>query len=261
VFDEAQDVSWRAGNILRLALNAGDPERVEQAISLSKEAVALNPECFKAYITICLSYAMQSLFRWGEDPNGAADWSEHWAKQFLAKAPHSYWAHFCLGSARLRKGQLSEAIGDLRHAHELNPNEMTILQTLSYAEARAGETIAARELAQQAIRLSPKDPNIGNAYLALSLAAFVEQDHDEFRQWAEKAIRAAPNAPIRRALMIAHAAIIGDQQLLETHRDELMRFAPDFIASIFSGENKQFERPEHMELLLNGLRKAGFGED
>ncbi len=261
VFDEAQDISWRAADSLRQALNAGDPDSLERAIVLSLEAIALNSECFNAYFTICASYNMQNLFRWGDDPNGAADRSEQWAKKFLSKAPQSYWAHFCLGSIRVRKGQITEGIGDLRHAHELIPNEMMILQSLSYAEARAGETVAARELAEQAIRLSPKDPLIGNAYLALAIASFAEQNHDEFRQWADRAIREAPNAPIRRALMIAHAAIIGDQRLLEIHRNELMGFAPDFIASIFSGENQQFERPEHIELLLNGLRKAGFGED
>ena len=33
-------------------------------------------------------------------------------------------------------------------------------------------------------------------------------------------------------------------------------FAPDFVASLFRGENRVFTRPEDMEHLLEGLRLA-----
>ena len=45
--------------------------------------------------------------------------------------------------------------------------------------------------------------------------------------------------------------------MLKTHLDELTRFAPDFIDSLFRGENQLFQQPKHMEMLLDGLRKAG----
>ncbi len=89
------------------------------------------------------------------------------------------------------------------------------------------------------------------------MVAFVERDHDSFVDWADKAIQALPVAPIRRAMMIAHAAQVGDRTLLQTHLDALNKFAPHFIASLFRGENRLFARKEHMEMLLNGLRKAG----
>ena len=67
-----------------------------------------------------------------------------------------------------------------------------------------------------------------------------------------------PSAPIRRAMMIAYAANAGNQELIETHHKELMESAPDFIDSLFQGENQPFQQPEHMAMLLDGLRKAGF---
>ena len=33
-------------------------------------------------------------------------------------------------------------------------------------------------------------------------------------------------------------------------------FAPDFVASLFRGENRVFTRPDDMEHLLDGLRLA-----
>jgi hypothetical protein len=38
----------------------------------------------------------------------------------------------------------------------------------------------------------------------------------------------------------------------------LMESAPDFIDSLFQGGNQPFQQPEHMAMLLDGLRKAGF---
>jgi hypothetical protein len=60
--------------------------------------------------------------------------------------------------------------------------------------------------------------------------------------------------------MIAYAAESGNQALLESHHDELMRPAPDFIDSLFRGKNLLFQKPKHMAMLLDALRKAGFQE-
>ena len=77
--------------------------------------------------------------------------------------------------------------------------------------------------------------------------------------WAQKAIQTSPIAPIRRTLMIAYAAERGDERLMRTHLDELNRFAPGFVDSLFRAESRLFTKSEHMQMLLDGLRKAGLG--
>jgi len=49
-------------------------------------------------------------------------------------------------------------------------------------------------------------------------------------------------------------ALAGDMQRAAQERAVLDGFAPDFIASLFRGENRVFTRPEDMEHLLDGLR-------
>jgi hypothetical protein len=49
----------------------------------------------------------------------------------------------------------------------------------------------------------------------------------------------------------------GYLQKAAQERAVLHGFAPDFIASLFRGENRVFTPPENMEHLLNGLRLAG----
>lgn len=109
-----------------------------------------------------------------------------------------------------------------------------------------------------ALRLSPKDANPGVAFLTLAMAAFVEGEDESFENWCDKAIQSAPTAPVRRALMIAYAARKGDEPLLQLHREALIRAAPHFVDSVFRGENRLYVKPEHMDMLLSGLRKAGF---
>ena len=167
-------------------------------------------------------------------------------------------AYFSLGLARFRKNQFQDANREFQQAHELNPNDSSVLQYWAWCEASAGEFDSAKTHAHMAIRLSPKDPRIHIAYLALAMAAFIERDASEFEEWAGKAIKMLPAAPIRRAMMIAYAAEAGNQILLETHREDLMRSSPDFIDSLFRGENQLFQKPEHTAILLDGLRKAGF---
>jgi hypothetical protein len=70
------------------------------------------------------------------------------------------------------------------------------------------------------------------------------------------AIQSQPTAPIRRAIMIACCARAGDLQRAAPERAVLDGFAPDFIASLFRGENRVFTRPEDMEHLPEGLRLA-----
>ena len=258
VFDEAHELAWRAQALFRSGLSRGDPAMWDRAISTAIEAVEKNVKCGPAYSTICMTYSLQNLLQWGDDPSASAILAEDWAKKFFEELSGSYMAYLGLGMARWRRGQFQDAIRDLLHAHDLNPNDSTVLRFLAVVEAAAGEFEGAKKHAHLALRLSPKDGLVHPAYLALALAAFIEMDNNAFEKWAQKAIQLAPHAPIRRALMIAYAAEAGNLELLETHRQALMNTAPNFINSLFQGENQLFQKPEHMEKLLRGLRKAGF---
>jgi hypothetical protein len=105
-----------------------------------------------------------------------------------------------------------------------------------------------------AVRLSPRDPIIGGAQLALAMASSSAHEYDEAIRWAEAAIQSQPTAPIRRALMIACCARTGNLHRAARERAVLDSFAPDFIPSLFRGENRVFTRPQDMKHLLECLR-------
>lgn len=131
-----------------------------------------------------------------------------------------------------------------------------VLALLAVFEVMLGNLKEGKEIANKAIRINPKDSwTTGPAYLALAQAAFVEDDK-QFRDYADRAIKAQPNSPNRRALTIAHAAEIGDQALLQRHLQHLNTIAPRFIPRLLSGEVRLFKIPDQQEKFLTAMQKA-----
>ena len=125
---------------------------------------------------------------------------------FFSQLPNSYMAYYSRGLARLREGNYSAANLDFEQAHILNPNDSNVLRWWACCEAHSGSFECAKKHANMAILLSPKDRGMHVAFLALAMCAFIQRENKEFELWANKAIQASPNAPIRRAMMIAYAA-------------------------------------------------------
>ena len=94
------------------------------------------------------------------------------------------------------------AVADLRHSLSLNSNDAMTLSVLAYGESKLGDIDGVKANAFKAIRLNPKDVWTGTAYLAPAQTAF-DEDDEAFRNWAEEAIRAQPNAPLCRARIVA----------------------------------------------------------
>ena len=258
VFGEAHESAWRANGLFNRAINERLPNVLDDAIDAAIDAIKIDSKCGKAYEVICRGYAMKSLFRWGDDPSKATLLATQWADEFFSQLPNSYMAYHSRGLARLRQGNYNDANLDFEQAHNLNPNDSNVLRWWACCEAHAGLFEEAKNHANIAILLSPKDTGMHVAYLALAMCAFIEREKAEFEFWASKAIQASPNAPIRRAMMIAHAAETENKSILEQHYKALSQSSPDFISSLFRGENRIFQKQEHTDILLNGLRKAGF---
>ena len=185
--------------------------------------------------------------------------SRHAADVLLSLAPNDSRSYYQRGIAQEMAGDYGPAAADLRQALALNPNDATVLFYLSFLEAAEGYTGRAKELAALALRMSPKDRWVSTAQLAFALCAFIERDWQALHDWADLAIQAQGTHPIRRVLMIAFAAEVGDQPLLRKHLGRLQAVAPDFIGSLFRGDYRPLHREEHLQMLLASLRKAGLG--
>jgi len=134
--------------------------------------------------------------------------------------------------------------------------------TFSWAQSLAGLTTEAKEHAHLALRLSPRDLDLwlGDIYLALLQASFADGDFPEAQKWGLLAIQMTPKAPIRRALMAASYAHMDNMENATQQLRELERFSPDFAESILRKRMSLYKLPEHNQLLIEGLKKAGAGQ-
>ena len=256
-YREVDDMAWRAAKAMSDSIFGGTPGRSHQAIEQASQAIALDPSCALAWYVLSNSHAWRVFMAWAQDRATELAVCRHAADTLLDLAPNDSRSYFQRGIAQEMAGESAAGASDLRRALELNPNDATAAFFLSFFEAAEGNIVRAKELASRALRMSPKDRWVSTAQLAQALCAFVERDWQALHDWADLAIQAQATHPIRRVLMIAFAAEVGDMALLRKHLGRLQAVSPDFVASLFRGDYRPLHRPEHMTMLLDSLRRAG----
>jgi adenylate cyclase len=254
---DAVQLAWRAQGLFNDANQKGQPSLMLEAIATATHAIAADPASLSAHNVLGWAHCRCHLFRWGPEPEKALDaaWSAVERMQGIDALDDRTLS--LSGLVRVWRGEQERAIAELRRAIEINPNSANTVAVLAFAEATAGLGEEAKAHALLAHRLSPRDTWVsGNAELALAMASYCAHEYAEAVRWTEQSIQSHPRAPIRRAIMIGCCARAGDMQRAAQERAVLDGFAPDFIPSLFRGENRVFTRPEDMEHLLDGLRLA-----
>src|SRR5262249_12332180 len=126
------------------------------------------------------------------DRGGSIEAARRAAEMLMVLAPNDSRSYLYRGLIEEIGGDSATAAADKRREYELNPNDTTILFFLSWTEASAGNAGRAKELAAQALRMSPKDRWVGMAHLTCAMCAFVQQDFpvsESLRSWRSRAIR------------------------------------------------------------------------
>jgi tetratricopeptide (TPR) repeat protein len=87
----------------------------------------------------------------------------------------------------------ASGLSRLRRAHEINPNDAMSLAGLAHGETVCGNHVKGRELALDALRMSPRDP-IRYAFTnTLALAHFLAKNYAAGLDWALRSVSEAPN--------------------------------------------------------------------
>lgn len=254
---EARQLAWRAEGMYLQAINSGNADLMQQVIIACQEAIAVGPESLPAYVTLGMAHYVCHLYRWGDQPEGALGRAWDVIERMMEIDAQDERTLTLRGWIRFNRGEHDGGLADMRRAREVNPNFALALIRLAFAEAKAGMAHDAIADARLALQLSPRDYWIGTAHLALALAHFTLRDYPETMRWCESGIQVSHRAPIRRALMIACCAQTGALTRGQAEIAVLKSFAPDFLASVFSGDNPVFIRTEDMKHLLDALRSAG----
>jgi len=184
----------------------------------------------------------------------------------LTTSPRYAHAYVIKGRALSVQNRWEEAIPEYEMALALNRNSAAALQGLGQCKLLAGPIDEAISLAEEAIRLSPRDPYIGYAYFVIGAAHLLESRTAEAIVWLEKARSAMPAVPMVRSGLASAYALRGETERAAIELAEARRLnGGDTFSSIAKIKAQPWGVPKTRALFeatyFAGLRKAGVPEE
>jgi len=143
------------------------PDSLAEAISLFELALALDLGSVEAQSYLAMALVTRVLNFGGTSTDADVSCAEGLAAKAVAASPRSALAHFAKAEVLRVQRRSAEAIPEYEATLTLNRNWVTAFASIGRCKIWIGpieEGIAAQE---QAIRLSPRDPNIWNWYFGL----------------------------------------------------------------------------------------------
>jgi serine/threonine protein kinase len=174
------------------------------------------------------------------------------ARRAVEGAPSNHLAHHALAATLFFQRELKAFRGEAERAIALNPMDGFTIAYLGFLTAYAGDWERGCALAEQARNLNPHHP--GWYWFPSFFDAYRKRD---YRGALEIALKV--NMPGFWRTNVAFAAVYGQLGEVDAARKavrELLALKPDF-AVMAREELEKWWRPELVEQLIDGLRKAG----
>jgi tetratricopeptide (TPR) repeat protein len=170
------------------------------------------------------------------------------------------WGQIALGYVALMERRTEESIAAFRRAVNLNPSSAAAHCYLSHGLAFAGQDREAIEHAEDAIRLSPLDPEMALFLGGIAVAHFTARRYEKAAQYTTEILRLRPGFQGAQRLRCASLAQAGQvdeaRSFLATVRREQPQLSIDWLRA-----SVPYQTPELMEHFLQGIRKAGLSDD
>jgi TolB-like protein len=166
------------------------------------------------------------------------------------------WGHIALAYAAMMERRTEEALAAFRRAVALNPNSAAAHSHLSRGFAFAGRDREAIEHGEEAIRLSPLDPEMALFLGAIAVAHYTAGRWDEAAHHTAEALRLRPGFQGAQRLRCASLAQAGRLDEAQALLATVQREQPDLTLA-WARANVPYQTPELIERFVDGLRRAG----
>jgi tetratricopeptide (TPR) repeat protein len=221
---DALDLTMRGWSALH---HLPSSEVLTEAKSRFEKALALDAHAVDALIGLgyCLLRRAQSGFdqRRNEDVATAAEL----VQRALALDPQRARAHWLRGMVLRNQGKLEQAVAAFEEAIALDRNFAPAYGSLGDVVGildRPEDTIHFNE---QAIRLSPRDPQLANWLFDVAQAHLMLEHYKEALTWALRAHTANPNFPWAALCLAVAYAFTGETEAAQATLNEFHRIKPE----------------------------------
>jgi adenylate cyclase len=252
---DAVDLTMRGMALFQQNRTQPNKERNNAALALFEQALKIDPNDADALAGEALTHFYEYIFGWGDSK---ADYDAEvtgLADRAIALAPDNMQAHLAKGVYLSVSRREDESLRTANAGLAINPNFAPLYGVRSSAKFFLGQFEQAKADAQQAMRLSPRDPLIGlwHGYLGdaeLGLGHF-DAAIDEYRNAIESGYRVL----FVYSYMAAAYALEGKMDEAKSALAEAHRLNPSLTIKWWTAHNASFP------LVLDGLRKAGLPEE
>jgi TolB-like protein/Flp pilus assembly protein TadD len=242
-------------------------ENRAEAISLFERALALDPQSVVAQSWLAIALTARALDSMASSPAADIARADELAERASAAAPRSSPARFAKGQVLRAQHRYAEAIPEYESVIALNRNWAHAYSHLGWCKFMTGAVEELVPAQEQAIRLSPRDPQIGLFYSRIGCVHLLQSRTGEAIAWCERARNATPAHPQFRAFLAAAHALAGDAERAAAELAEARKLTGDdryaSLARLRAAES--WGVPTIRALVeatyFAGLRKAGTPEE
>jgi adenylate cyclase len=231
-----------------------------ESVRLARRAIELDPNYSPAMARLALSLSMQRIRGWIPSSGREVDEGMRMARQAIAVAGDDQWTliYAGLGLANLNR-DYDAALAAIDRAVALNPNFALALAfralVLSYHHDRADEAVRS---AERALSLTPLDPSMFSARMAMVFAHFAAGRYEAALPWSERVRRENGGLPAFK-LELSLCGHLGRHREAGECLKELREIMPEpTVARLVRDMSLS---PELVARLVEGWLKAGLPEE
>jgi tetratricopeptide (TPR) repeat protein len=250
----------------RASLHRGSaPENFSEAIRLFDQALEVDAGSIEARILLGRALIGRVLEQMTDAVEIDIGRAEQLVQHVLSASPRDALAHFVKGQILRAQNRFEAAIPEYETAIAFDRNSVNALAGLGQCKFFTGaldEVIPAQE---QAIRLSPRDPNVPNWYWRIGRVHLLQSRTDEAILWSERACAANPRLAGPHGWLASAYALRGEIERAAVELAEARRLSGDSrYASIVRYKAAQsYGKAQHLAetTFFAGLRQAGVPEE
>jgi adenylate cyclase len=241
-------------------------DRYPEAIRLFERALALDPHSVEAQSYLASVLMARVTGSMSDSPVADIARAEGLARQALASSPRSPLAHYAKAQVLRAQHRHSEAIPEYETVLAFNRNRVHALSGLAICKGATGSLEEVIPLFEQAIRLSPRDPQIGVWYDNIGVVHLLDSRVEDALLWLEKARTAMPEHVLPHAHLASAYALKGETERAAAELAEARRLSlDDRYASLARLTTAAYWGVPSVRALYEatyfaGLKKAGLPE-
>ena len=232
----------------------------DETLRWLNQALEIDPDYALAHALKAFCYSWRMMNSWMADREQELAATERHARRAveLAKDDAAVLAYAGYSLAGVL-GELEDGATLIDRALELNPNLAIAWAASAWLRVFLGQPETAIEHADRYMRLSPLDPNMQSLCSSKAAAHISAGRYSEAVVWARRAMQAKADWTPPYRLAAAAEALAGHVEESRKYLKKLQELDPALRVTSLDAIYKAY-RPEYVERVKDGLRKAGLPE-